>query len=62
MYVGDDVTDEDGFKVIENYGSGISVFIGQQERQSSARYFLESPTEVARFLEILLEQARRDFR
>lgn len=62
IYIGDDVTDEDGFKVIENYGSGISVFIGQQERQSSARYFLESPTEVARFLEILLEQARRDFR
>jgi len=62
IYIGDDVTDEDGFKVIENYGSGISVFVGERDHRSSARYFLESPTEVARFLSILLEQARRDFR
>ena len=27
MYFGDDLTDEDGFRVIENYGSGISVFV-----------------------------------
>ena len=29
IYIGDDLTDEDGFKVIENYGSGISVFVGE---------------------------------
>ncbi len=45
-------------EVIENYGSGISVFVGEGSHQSSARYFLESPDEVARFLTLLLEQSR----
>jgi trehalose-phosphatase len=62
MYFGDDLTDEDGFRVIENYGSGISVFVGEEDQQSAARYFLKSPAEVATFLDMLLEQARKDFR
>ena len=62
MYFGDDLTDEDGFRVIENYGSGISVFVGERVQQSAARYFLKSPVEVATFLEMLLAQARRGFR
>jgi len=61
MYFGDDLTDEDGFRVIENYGNGISVLVGEPERYSAARYFLKSPAEVAAFLGILLEQARKDF-
>ncbi len=61
IYIGDDVNDEDGFKIIENYGGGISVFVGEEERQSWARYFLTSPDEVARLLSLLLEQAQRDF-
>ena len=62
VYIGDDLTDEDGFRVIENYGSGISVFVGERDYHTSARYFLESPDEVAKFLSLLLEQAQRDFR
>jgi len=62
IYIGDDLTDEDGFKVIENYGSGISVFVGERDRDSAARYFLESPDEIVRFLSLLLEQAQRGFR
>jgi len=62
IYLGDDLTDEDGFRVIENYGNGLSVFIGEEVQHSAARYFLKSPAEVAEFLEILLEQARREFR
>jgi trehalose-phosphatase len=62
IYLGDDLTDEDGFRVIENYGSGISVFVGEKGQDSTARYFLKSPAEVAVFLGMLLEQARRGFR
>ncbi len=62
MYFGDDLTDEDGFRVIENYGNGISIFVGEQVQQSAAHYFLKSPAEVATFLGMLLTQARRGFR
>lgn len=58
IYIGDDLTDEDAFKAIEDYGSGISVFVGETTSPSSARYFLESPDEVARFLSLLLEEMR----
>ncbi len=62
MYFGDDRTDEDGFKVIENYGAGISVFVGEESQPSAAHYFLKSPAEVATFLGVLLERARKGFR
>jgi len=58
IYLGDDLSDEDGFKAIESYGGGISVFVGERDHPTSARYFLESPHEVAKFLGLLLEEAR----
>jgi len=62
IYFGDDLTDEDGFRVIQCYGSGLSVFVGEESQSGSAQYFLKSPAEVAVFLGMLLEQARRGFR
>jgi trehalose-phosphatase len=62
MYFGDDLTDEDGFRVIEGYGMGLSVFIGEQNQQSTARYFLNSPAEVTIFMSMLLEQDEKGFR
>jgi trehalose 6-phosphate phosphatase len=59
IYLGDDRTDEDGFRVIEKYGQGITILIGESCAESSARYYLTSPLEVQRFLEILLEYAQR---
>jgi trehalose 6-phosphate phosphatase len=58
IYLGDDLTDEDGFRAIKNYGSGISVFVGEGDSPSSASYFLQSPDEVARFLSLMLEETR----
>lgn len=54
IYLGDDLTDEEGFRAIENH-SGISVFVGEEGTKSSARYFLKSTQEVERLLELLLE-------
>jgi len=52
VYLGDDLTDEDGFKVIEK-SNGISVFVGEQSFPSVARYFLKSPQEVIELLKML---------
>jgi len=56
IYLGDDLTDEDAFRVIENYGVGLSVFVGKENQYSTAHYFLESPSEVAEFLSIILNK------
>lgn len=61
IYLGDDFTDEDVFKVMARYGNGISVFVGDESRDTAARYFLKSPMEVERFLGLLLKHARRGF-
>jgi trehalose 6-phosphate phosphatase len=59
IYLGDDLTDEDGFQVIEKYGQGISVHIGEYQNNSLARYYLKSPEEVGQFLSKLLGYAQR---
>jgi trehalose 6-phosphate phosphatase len=60
IYLGDDLTDEDGFQVIEKYGKGVTVHIGEFANNSSARYFLRSPDEVGVFMSKLLISAQRE--
>jgi trehalose 6-phosphate phosphatase len=48
IYLGDDQTDEDAFRVLK--GQGISVFIGRGTFPSAADFFLENPDEVQEFL------------
>ena len=48
IYIGDDLTDEDVFRAIEQRGVGIVV--SEQPRPTAARYALKNPTEVERFL------------
>jgi trehalose 6-phosphate phosphatase len=57
LFMGDDLTDEDGFRVVEAYGNGISIFVGEPSRQSAARYYLRTPGEVGSFLEMLTDCA-----
>jgi len=52
IYIGDDVTDEDAFRVLQELGAGIVVH-GGEERSSYARYGLVDPEEVLRFLQNL---------
>lgn len=54
IYLGDDTTDEDAFKVIRR-PLGWSIFIGPENHSSNADYYLDSPAEVAVFLSRLLE-------
>jgi trehalose 6-phosphate phosphatase len=60
IYLGDDLTDEDGFQVIEKYGRGVSVHIGEFPNNSSARYFLRSPDEVGIFMSKLLNSFQKE--
>jgi trehalose-phosphatase len=53
VYLGDDLTDEDGFRAIEKNG-GISILVCDELRQSLARYFVTSPEEAVAFLKKLL--------
>jgi len=51
IYIGDDETDEDAFKVLKN--NGITVFVGKP-RPSYARYYLKDADEVKEFLKRIL--------
>ncbi len=54
VYVGDDLTDEDAFKVIESY-DGVSVYVGVVNPRSIARYHLKTCKEVNKFMRELLK-------
>jgi trehalose-phosphatase len=56
IYLGDDQTDEDAFRVLK--GKGISVFIGPSGFPSEADFFLQNPDEVQEFLFRCLEVRR----
>ncbi len=56
IYLGDDQTDEDAFRVMK--GRGISVYVGPGASRSEADFFLENPKEVQEFL-FQCQEARR---
>lgn len=54
VYLGDDTTDEDAFRVMRR-PEGWSIFVGRDNPLSAADYFLSSTIEVEEFLSRLLE-------
>jgi trehalose 6-phosphate phosphatase len=50
IYLGDDLTDEDAFKALEK--DGITILVGAK-RASLAKYYLNSPKEVYKFLSFI---------
>nr|CAB3455012.1 unnamed protein product [Digitaria exilis] len=48
IYIGDDRTDEDAFKVLRNMGQGIGILVSKIPKETSASYSLQEPSEVVR--------------
>jgi alpha,alpha-trehalase len=48
LYIGDDDTDEDAFRVVR--GSGIPIVVGMERRNTAAEYVLADPEQVRVFL------------
>jgi len=51
IYIGDDRTDEDAFRALEQRGTGI--LVSEQSQDTPATYSLKNPAEVERFLRAL---------
>jgi alpha,alpha-trehalase len=58
VYIGDDITDEDAFRVIREWG--IAIVVGSEKRQTAANYRLQDPEEVMKFLEALTALAEKE--
>ncbi|OQU78907.1 hypothetical protein SORBI_3008G070200, partial [Sorghum bicolor] len=54
IYIGDDLTDEDAFKVIRDRKKGIRILVSNTSRETSAFYSLKDPPQVMEFLKLLL--------
>jgi len=50
VYIGDDVTDENAFKVLKN--KGLTIFVGEKA-SSEAQYYLKTTEEVTEFLKLI---------
>jgi trehalose 6-phosphate phosphatase len=55
LYMGDDKTDEDAFRVLNR--RGITIFVGFSGN-SSAQYYVNDPFEVYQFLKMVKEEFR----
>ncbi|KAF7036185.1 hypothetical protein CFC21_046922 [Triticum aestivum] len=55
IYIGDDRTDEDAFKVLRNMGQGIGILVTKFPKDTSASYSLREPAEVKEFMRKLVK-------
>jgi len=60
FYIGDDVTDEDAFRVLKNRGVGIAVM--DRYRPTEARYRLRDPGQVEEFLKKIIAATKGESR
>ncbi|RCV11471.1 hypothetical protein SETIT_2G188200v2 [Setaria italica] len=58
VYIGDDRTDEDAFKVLRRRGQGVGILVSKHPKETSANYSLQEPAEVMEFLLRLVEWKR----
>ncbi|KAG9150251.1 hypothetical protein Leryth_009837 [Lithospermum erythrorhizon] len=54
IYIGDDHTDEDAFKVLREMNHGFGILVSSAPKDSSALYSLKDPSDVMKFLKKLV--------
>ncbi|XP_051144038.1 probable trehalose-phosphate phosphatase J isoform X2 [Andrographis paniculata] len=62
IYIGDDRTDEDAFKVLRERGQGFGILVSRTPKDTNASYSLQEPSEVMAFLRRLVEWKRLSLR
>nr|AFK47239.1 unknown [Medicago truncatula] len=62
IYIGDDRTDEDAFKVLRNRGQGCGILVSKISKETNASYTLQDPSEVGEFLRHLVDWKRTSSR
>ncbi|THU54485.1 hypothetical protein C4D60_Mb10t25580 [Musa balbisiana] len=62
IYIGDDHTDEDAFKVLRDRGQGIGILVSEYPKDTNASYSLKEPYEVMEFLLHLVEWKRHSLK
>ncbi|XVF61662.1 hypothetical protein PTKIN_Ptkin08bG0148500 [Pterospermum kingtungense] len=55
VYIGDDRTDEDAFKMLRDRGQGFGILVSKFPKDTNASYSLQEPDEVMDFLRRLVE-------
>ncbi|KAG4121688.1 hypothetical protein ERO13_D11G222900v2 [Gossypium hirsutum] len=55
VYIGDDRTDEDAFKILRDRGQGFGILVSKYPKDTNASYSLQEPDEVMDFLQRLVE-------
>ncbi|CAH8281631.1 unnamed protein product [Eruca vesicaria subsp. sativa] len=55
VYIGDDRTDEDAFKMLRDRGEGFGILVSKFPKDTDASYSLQDPSEVMNFLRRLVE-------
>lgn len=55
IYIGDDRTDEDAFKVLRKRKQGFGILVSKFPKETSAAYTLQDPSEVMCFMQRLVE-------
>ncbi|CAN8246376.1 unnamed protein product [Cochlearia groenlandica] len=58
IYIGDDTTDEDAFKVLRDGNLGFGILVSSAPKESNAFYSLRDPSEVKKFLKNLVKWAK----
>jgi alpha,alpha-trehalase len=58
LYIGDDTTDEDAFRVL--FSRGIGIVVGEDSRLTSARFRLKDPNQVKQFFEHLISKGKEN--
>uniref|UniRef100_A0A2K1R4N9 Trehalose 6-phosphate phosphatase n=1 Tax=Populus trichocarpa TaxID=3694 RepID=A0A2K1R4N9_POPTR len=54
IYVGDDRTDGDAFKILRERNCGYGILVSKSPKESNAYYSLRDPSEVMEFLMFLV--------
>ncbi|KAK6150434.1 hypothetical protein DH2020_015366 [Rehmannia glutinosa] len=62
VYIGDDRTDEDAFKVLRERGQGFGILVSKTPKDTNASYSLQEPSEVMAFLRRLVGWKRMSLR